>query len=239
MTGPADDGATCAMAIMAKESTPGLCKTRLTPPLTPAEAAAINTAFLQDISANIARAARQAPIQGYAAYWPPGSEAFFEATLAPGFRLYHPPEAGIGRALALTARALLDAGHRSMCLVNSDSPNLPTAILIEAVQALHADGDRVVLGPSDDGGYYLLGLTRFHARLFEDVDWSTERVLEQTLARAADIGLDVVTLPVWYDVDDAAMLARLARDLDAPPPGAPPAPHATAFLRDLRAAGRL
>lgn len=228
------------MAIMAKDSRPGLCKTRLIPALTPEGAAAANTAFLRDISANIADAGQHAPIAGYAAYWPLGSEPFFNATLAPGFRLYHPPEPGIGRALVLTAQALLDAGHRSVCLVNSDSPNLPTDYLVRAVHTLHAPGERIVLGPSDDGGYWLIGLTRFRARLFEDIDWSTERVTEQTLARAAELGLEVVTLPPWYDVDDAAMLARLAHDLlDAPGPPGSAAPHAAEFIRGLRAAGRL
>lgn len=235
----ADPAAQCAMAIMAKESRPGLCKTRLTPPLTPEEAACMNTAFLRDISANIAAAARSAPIQGYAAYWPLGAEPFFDNILAPGFKLYHPPEPGIGRALFRTAEALLDVGHRSVCMVNSDSPNLPPAFLVRAVHALHAPGERIVLGPSEDGGYYLIGLTRFRARLFEDIDWSTERVTGQTLQRAAELGLEVVMLPPWYDVDDAAMLARLARDVRNPPPEASPAAQAAAYLDALRAAGRL
>ena len=65
-------------------------------------------------------------------------------------------------------------------------------------------------GPSEDGGYYVLGLKTPHARLFEDIDWSTERVAGQTLDRAREIGLPVHVLPAWYDVDDAASLRRLA-----------------------------
>jgi len=71
----------------------------------------------------------------------------------------------------------------------------------------------VVLGGSDDGGYYLIGVKRMHPRLFERIDWSTERVLEQTLERARKIGLETALLPTWYDVDDAATLERLHREL--------------------------
>jgi uncharacterized protein len=98
-------------------------------------------------------------------------------------------------------------------VLNSDSPTLPTAFLIETAQALAQPGDRAVLGPSSDGGYYLLGLNQAHRRLFEDITWSTEHVAEQTLERAAEIGLEVHQLPVWYDVDDVESLRRLQSEL--------------------------
>ena len=95
-------------------------------------------------------------------------------------------------------------------MLNSDSPTLPTALLIRAAHALLAPGDRVVLGPADDGGYYLLGMKQPHAHLFADIAWSTADVAAATRARAATLGLEVVKLPAWYDVDDAASLARLS-----------------------------
>jgi hypothetical protein len=78
---------------------------------------------------------------------------------------------------------------------------------------LASPGDLVVLGPSTDGGYYLIGLKRPHRQLFEDIDWGTERVLAQTLVRAQALGLSVHELPSWYDVDDLATLRVLAREL--------------------------
>ena len=96
-------------------------------------------------------------------------------------------------------------------MLNSDSPTLPTALLNETADVLAQPGDRAVLGPSSDGGYYLLGLKAAHRRLFEDIAWSTERVAEQTRERAREIGLDVHLLPVWYDVDDIESLAPAAR----------------------------
>jgi hypothetical protein len=90
---------------------------------------------------------------------------------------------------------------------------LPTALLIETAAALARPGDRAVLGPSSDGGYYLLGLKAAHHRMFEDIAWSTERVAEQTLERAREIDLEVHKLPVWYDVDDMDGLRRLHAEL--------------------------
>lgn len=203
----------CAVAIMAKESRPGLCKTRLVPPLSAEQAAELNTCFLQDIGANIVSAAAAVPIEGAAAYHPAGSEAFFREVLPADFLLLPPREPGIGRSLFHAARDLLAAGFGAVCLVNADSPTLPTRFLVEAVQALQRPGERVVFGPSADGGYYLIGLRRFRARLFEDIDWSTERVLAQSLERAAELGLEAVLLPAWYDVDDAAGLRQLEREL--------------------------
>lgn len=209
---PARD-ATCAIAIMAKASRPGACKTRLMPWLTGEEAAAVNTCFLRDIAGNIEAASREARIQGFAAYVPLGSEAFFEAILPPEFRLHAPDAIGIGASLLHAARDILAEGYGSVCLVNADSPTLPTRYLVEAVGRLAANGDRVVLGPSADGGYYLIGLKRFHERLFQEVDWSTERVLGQTLARASEVGLAAELLPSWYDVDEPPLFHRLCREL--------------------------
>ena len=124
-------------------------------------------------------------------------------------------------------------------MLNSDSPTLPTALLIETAEMLARPGERAVLGPCSDGGYYLLGLKTAHRRLFEDIAWSTERVAEQTLARAREINLDVHTLPVWYNVDDVDGLRRLHREMRRPRlPGPqlderePHYPAATAALID-------
>ena len=99
----------------------------------------------------------------------------------------------------------------------------------------------MVLGGSDDGGYYLIGVKRLHHRLFEQIDWSTERVFEQTLERAREIGLTTELLPTWYDVDDAVTLERLRRELAAPSgdgyAGAGyDAQHTRGYLRSLHVA---
>jgi glycosyltransferase A (GT-A) superfamily protein (DUF2064 family) len=105
--------------------------------------------------------------------------------------------------------SMLAFGHRSAVVLNSDSPTLPTSLLVQTASALAAEPGRVVLGPADDGGYYLLGMTAPHAHLFADIAWSTGSVAAQTRERAASLGLSVLELTPWYDIDDEAGLARL------------------------------
>ena len=208
--------ASCGIAIMAKASAPGRTKTRLVPPLTFDQAAALNTAFLQDIADNLLLAGGHSAIAGYAAFAPRGSEDFFNRILPPAIGLIDACLPNFGDCLLHTIERLLAHGHPSAVVLNSDSPTLPTAFLVEAADALARPGERAVLGPSSDGGYYLLGIKTAHHRLFEDIAWSTERVAEQTRERAHEIKLDVHTLPVWYDVDDVEGLRRLHSDVHRP-----------------------
>ena len=198
-----------------------------------ADAAALGGCFIQDVAGNILAAAQSAPIEGYVAYSPPGSGDLFAPLLPEGIGLLPPRRIGLGDALFDAAEDLLAAGYGAACLVNADSPTLPTGALVAAARALAAPGDRLVLGPAEDGGYYLIGLKQPHRRLFEDIAWSTDRVYRQTLDRAAEIGLDAVTLAAWYDVDDVASLRRLVDELGSPDPAGYAAPHTAAFLRRL------
>ena len=211
----------CGIAFMAKASAPGRAKTRLVPPLTFEEAAVLNTAFLQDVADNVQLAARDADrdcrIAGYAAYGPPGSEDFFRRTLPGAIGLIEAWRPNFGDCLLHTIEEIFARGHSSAVVLNSDSPTLPTAFLVETAAALAEPGDRAVLGPSSDGGYYLLGLKTAHRHMFENIAWSTEQVAKQTLERAREIGLDVHRLPVWYDVDDVDGLRRLHAELSDRP----------------------
>ncbi len=212
----------CAIAVMAKAPRAGHSKTRLSPPLSPDEARQMSAAFLRDVTENIRLAADQADIAGYVAYAPTGLESLFDGILADGTQLVladgtgDMPDGvvGFGRSLLHATRALFARGHSAVCVLNSDSPTLPTACLVEAAAKLSA-GRGVVLGAADDGGYYLLGMSAAHPLLYSDIAWSTEHVAAQTRAAAQAAGLAVHDLPVWYDVDDRAALGRLVADLDA------------------------
>jgi uncharacterized protein len=236
--------ATCGMAVMAKASAPGRTKTRLVPPLTFDQAAALNTAFLQDTADNIQLAGCHAGIAAYVAFAPSGSEEFFRRILPTRIGLIDACQPSLGDCLLSTSRQIFARGHVSAVLLNGDSPTLPTGLLIDAVGVLEQPGERAVLGPSSDGGYYLIGLKTVHHRLFEDIAWSTERVAAQTLERAREIGLDVHVLSAWYDVDDVEDLRRLSRDVGQHRPSgreldrsAPHYPVATvAVLANLREA---
>ena len=235
---PADRAGRCAIAVMAKAPTPGRVKTRLVPPLTAEEAMQLSGCFLQDVTANIALAARTLPIDAYVAYAPAGDEAVFAGVTAPGTALVLAdgspamPEGveRFGRCLLHAAQGLFALGYGMACLLNSDSPTLPTGLLVAAARALALPGDRAVLGPADDGGYYLIGMKAPHATLFRAIDWSTEQVAALTAARAAGLGLPLVTLAPWYDVDDAASLTTLLDELDGAGRGGYPAPVTASWL---------
>lgn len=229
----------CALAMMIKAPRPGLSKTRLSPPLTPAEAAGISECFLRDTAANIGAVVSRDPARaaGVAVYTPVGMERAFDGLLPDGFSLA--PQRGelFGNRLIFAAEDLFSLGFGSVCLIDSDSPTLPAGALLAAVEALAEPGERAVLGASEDGGYYLIGMKAPHRRLFEDIDWSTERVAAQTRVRATELGLDLVELPIWYDVDDAATLRSLCEELlgNTASRGAIgfPAPHTRGFLEAI------
>ncbi len=203
----------CGVAVMAKASQPGLTKTRLCPPLTFEEAANFNTAFLKDIAGNLIAASARTSLAGTMAFGPPRSEAFFRQHLPGGIALHEVWRADFGDCLREAMRRQFAAGHTAACVLNSDSPTLPIALLAEMVDVLSCPGDRAVLGPSTDGGYYLLACKTLHPHLFTGVAWSTEAVFAQTLERASEIDLPVHILPEWYDIDDAAALRLLAEEL--------------------------
>jgi uncharacterized protein len=205
---------TVAIGIVCKTPIAGRSKTRLSPPLRPEECAALSACFIRDISTTIATLMPDR-VTGYAVYTPRGSEAALRALLPLGFRLLPQCDGDLGARLERATVDLLDAGHGGAILVNSDSPTLPAAILTAAVQALRDDA--VVLSPAIDGGYTLVGLTKPHRRLFADIPWSTPEVYRLTRERAGEIGLAVVDVPPWYDVDDAASLGLLESELAGAP----------------------
>ena len=239
----------CAIAVMAKAPRAGAVKTRLSPPLLPDEARQVSAAFLRDISENIRLAARDAPIHGLIAYAPAGLEHLFDGHLAEGTGLIladgatnpAPGVTGFGLCLLHAVRTMLDQGFGAACVLNSDSPTLPTQVLRDMAAHLLRPGDRAVLGAAEDGGYYVLGVKRAHAHLFADIAWSTDQVAAQTRQRAAELGLDLIELPTWFDVDDRAALRRLLEH-DGGSGAGPipyPAPVTTRLLNELGVAARL
>jgi uncharacterized protein len=238
----------CAMGIMIKTPRNGFSKTRLCPPFSLEEAAGISRCFLKDISSTIEALARQDPFAvGVAIYTPIGSEDQLGALLPAGFKMIAQQETDFGNRLTGATEDLFSAGFSAVCLINSDSPTLPLEYLQELATALKSGDDRMVIGPSSDGGYYALGLRRAHRGLFEDITWNTDQVCSQTIERSKEIGLPVVKLPVWYDVDDQAMLNRLLSELfperaiEAAPTGSS-APNTKDFLRRIleeEGAGRM
>lgn len=201
-----------AIAIMAKAPRAGQVKTRLCPPLTSEQAAALYGCFLADKIAQIRtlRAARPA-----IAFTPEDERKAFEA-LAPGFLLVPQRGPDLGSRLLGSLTELLRDGAAAAVAVDSDTPTLPTAFLQQAIDRLVTGRTDVVLGPTEDGGYYLIGMRRAHPELFSGIPWSTPRVLSETLIRARAAGLDTACLPPWFDVDTPDDLQRLRASLSLP-----------------------
>jgi len=237
----------CALAVMTKAPQAGRVKTRLVPPLTPEEAAELNKCFLRDTAAAISSACRQPPVsdahashsqaasaaRGIAVYTPVGAESAYYDILPADFSLL--PQRGdrFGERLYFAVEDLFKCGFKTVCLIDSDSPTVPAENFAEAVELLNTHQDSVVLGPSDDGGYYLIGVKKPHRHLFEQIDWSTERVLDQTIQRATEVGLEIQLLPTGYDVDDSTSLQRLCNDVMADTTASGIAPHTREFLASL------
>ncbi|PYL62605.1 MAG: glycosyltransferase [Verrucomicrobia bacterium] len=227
----------CALAVMTKAPQAGQVKTRLVPPLTPDDAAELNKCFLRDTAGGIASACTRRPVgdaagkssplqesashseaatteaMGIAVYTPMGAESAYDDILPGDFSLLPQRGIGFGERLYFAAEDLFRCGFDSVCLIDSDSPTVPARHFSRAIELLKTQGDCIVLGPSNDGGYYLIGLKKPHRELFEEIDWSTERVFDQTMRRARGMGLEVKLLPRGYDVDDAASLQRLRDEL--------------------------
>lgn len=199
-----------AVGIFCKTPAAGFSKTRLSPPLRPEECSALSACFIRDLASTIHSLGGE--VAPYAVYTPVGTETALRALLPPSFRLLPQPDGEFGTRLSHAIAELLRVGHAGAILVNADSPTLPATILQSAVDAV-LDKDAVVLSPSLDGGYTLIGLSQCHPRLFADIPWSTSIVHRLTMRRAAEIRVPVINVPGWYDVDDRQTLQLLETEL--------------------------
>ena len=195
---------------MARAPEPGQVKTRLVPPLSYERAAQLYRCLLLD---KLQQVAGLPDIDPYLAYIPLEARPSMFALLPEHFTLI--PQAGstLGDRLHRLSAILLERGHPAVILIDSDSPTLPTSYLQDAIAWLENRNTDLILGPAEDGGYYLIGLKRPCRALFDQIPWSGPTVLADTLHRAAAQRLQVATLSPWFDVDTPDDLARLRRDL--------------------------
>jgi rSAM/selenodomain-associated transferase 1 len=236
--------AKCALAVMAKAPRPGKVKTRLSPPLTAEQSAALYVCFLRDTVRCIAEVADTSEAMGLVCYTPVGDEGLFDGLLHEGFALVAQRGDGFGARLLAAAEDILGCGFGAVCLIDSDSPTVPASAFRQAVEELGRPGDRIVLGGSSDGGYYLIGLKAAHPEPFSGIHWSTSTVYAETVSAIAGAGIELVELPLWYDVDDGETLQLLHDELlrDVLPPFAKepgsPAVHSRRFLLEFSGVGK-
>jgi rSAM/selenodomain-associated transferase 1 len=203
--------ASVAVAVMAKA--PGFVpvKSRLQPPLTADEARALASAFLLDRLDGVAALAGAVAVL---AYTPAEAEAALRTLTPAGVGLLAQRGDGLGDRLTCLFADLL-TGHAGALALDADSPTLPMAWVADGIATLAADDADVVLGPTEDGGYWSIGLRAPCPALFAGVPWSTDRVLSTTLTRAEALGLRVRLLPRWFDVDTEPDLRRLCDEVAA------------------------
>ena len=194
--------------VAAKAPCAGSVKTRLCPPLLADDAARLAGAFLVDTWAS----ATAGFLDADAALALEGDPGDLPVEIRGAGRILGQSGNSLGARLVHMMEAPFAEGYGAVCVIGSDAPHLPAAFLLEAFGRLERGAD-AVLGPSDDGGYYLIGLPRPAPMLFDNIPWSTGAVREATLARAAEAGLSASLLPPWYDVDTAHDLRRLRGDL--------------------------
>ncbi len=194
-----------AVAIMAKVPRAGEVKTRLCPPLSAEEAAELYRCFLLDKIEQVRTLKETSPA---IAYTPADGRILFEE-LAPGFTLVPQQGADLGARLANSIHQLFAKGYEVAFAIDSDTPTLPIGFLQQALTLIARPDIDLILGPCEDGGYYLIGLRKLHRELFEEMPWSTAEVLPETIRRAEAKGLKIACLPPWFDIDTPDDLERL------------------------------
>ena len=219
---------TCCI-LFVKEPRPGAVKTRLTPPLTPQQAANLYTAFVVDTAATVGASAADLKV---IAHTPDDAEDSISRLVEnpDDFRFWPQEEGNLGKRMNAALRRSFELGCDRAVIVGSDTPSLPHSVIDEGLELLKKTD--VVIGPSTDGGYYLVGQRGAEKQLFDGIQWSTGRVLEQSLKQLGSSSLSL--LDPWYDVDTAEDAAFLKIHLFVlKRAGTPVAPRTRAALEEL------
>ena len=219
------------LAIMAKAPRPNVSKTRLIPALGADGAARIARAMLEDTCrGGVSLQERRPTVRLAICFAPEDAEPEMRAIAPATADLHAQRGVTLGQRLSSAFDDLFGDGDRRVVIIGADSPTLPVDVVEHAFDRLRHGVD-VVIGPTRDGGYYLIGLRRPASALFVAIPWSTSRVLAATLDRAAAACLTVELLPEWYDIDDQDDLEHLQALFASGDAGAPATRAALAELR--------
>ena len=199
------------LGVFAKYWEPGSVKTRLAKSVGAAPAAAVYQAMLTTTLTRLADVEAHRII----AFAPEARGDAFAELAGPRWQIEPQAPGDLGARMHEYFRRALDRGATRTLLIGSDSPTIPREVIEQAFDAL--EEFPVVLGPSGDGGYYLVGIAETVPPIFEQIDWSTDQVWAQTQTRLKQLGLPCAELPAWDDVDEVDDLRRLQRQLEAAP----------------------
>ncbi|WP_455276660.1 TIGR04282 family arsenosugar biosynthesis glycosyltransferase [[Eubacterium] cellulosolvens] len=198
------------LVVMVKKPEKGKVKTRLCPPLSQEQAMNLYRNFLLDKIEQVSRVKNVLPAL---AYMPERAEKFFREIVPENFELIPQNGSDLGERLANVFKEMFSDNFEQIVIIGSDSPTLPTSFIKKSFFLLNKRDVDIVLGPCDDGGYYLIGLKFFISSLFEEISWSTSKVFNETIKRIEISDLRLAPLPVWYDVDSMDDLKRLVKEI--------------------------
>lgn len=202
-----------ALVLMAKAPREGEVKTRLIGELGAAEAKQLYVAFLNDTVALMEEVMdEREELSLVLCYTPEGEEETFEEVEREGSMMIPQRGADLGERLRNCFVDLFALGVEAVVVIGADSPTLPGEWIYDAFESLETENDAII-GPAEDGGYYLIGMRRLHERLFEEIPWGTGGVMAATTERARQAGVNLIVMPEWYDVDTPDELARLKQEL--------------------------
>ena len=196
---------TSALLIFARRPSPGRVKSRLSPFLSPQEAAELYDCMLRDV---IARSAGLEIASRFLFYEDDEEAQGYFREIDDELLLLPQEGAGLGERLSNAFDEAFRRGFRKVAVIGTDSPDLPVAFIREAFLQLESGEAELLFGPTEDGGYYLAAMAAPHPELFREMPWSTDRLLAASLQRAAKLGLRSALLPQWYDLDEPADLER-------------------------------
>jgi rSAM/selenodomain-associated transferase 1 len=192
-------------------------KSRLASGLSPSRITALRAALLADTLDVVGRAAGELDFDATIFFTPESAAAEIVALSGRPFAAISQSDGDLGERMRSALAHLLDErGHASAILVGTDIPLLSAAHLA-AARDLMATSGGVVLGPADDGGYFLVGMTKVHGALFDGVEWGTSSVLTDTLRCAERLGVEARLVGSCYDIDTMDDLRRLECDLASVP----------------------
>src|SRR5258705_5977330 len=202
-----------ALAVMAKAPIAGSVKTRLLPYLSAAEAGELARSLLLDQLSHL-RAIETVDL--YVAFTPLHEEALMKQLVPAPFQLFLQSEGDLGARMQNVFAQLFGKGHQAIVLIGADLMPVPLEYFGQAYDYLDGPEPRVVLGPSRDGGYYLVGLNRPMPAMFENMTWSHDQVFTQTVIKLADLDIETRQLPIWFDIDTPDDLQILMTRVDDP-----------------------
>ncbi len=204
-----------ALVVFAKAPLAGQVKTRLIGALTAEEVAQLYICFLRDTFATMEVVQEEREnLSLVLCFTPPDEIEAFESADLDGCLMMAQRGDNLGAKLRNCLADLFELGFSKIVIIGADTPTLPEEIIIEAFEQLTSQ-NQVVIGPATDGGYYLIGMSQLQPKLFEDVNWGSENVLTETLARAGEARLTISQLPLWHDIDSPQDLEKLKLEIKA------------------------